>query len=104
MSKLSRDRGAAFEREVCADIKRVLGVDVKRKLGQARDSGNDIDFPPYRIECKRRRTLAVDKWLAQCERGAMEGEIPLVIARSDRGYSVAVLSLDWLLLLIGGQV
>ena len=56
---------------------------VKRKLGQARDSGEDLSVPPFRIEVKRRKKLMVLNFMKQCEMGSLPTEIPLVIMRVD---------------------
>src|SRR5208282_4924502 len=66
MSKSQRTKGAGGERELCGILSDALGPVVKRKLGQARDSGHDIDLPPFRIECKRRKRIAnLYEWMAQ---------------------------------------
>jgi len=66
MSKLSRTKGAGGERELCALLSDAFGQVVKRKLGQARDSGHDIDLPPFRIEVKRRKRIAnLYEWMGQ---------------------------------------
>ena len=53
MSKLAKDRGASYEREVCKALSDALGSKVTRVLGQARDGGSDIDLGPFMIDCKR---------------------------------------------------
>lgn len=83
MGKLQRNRGASTEREVANYLSDQLGTVVKRKLGQARDSGEDISVPPFRIEVKRRRAFAGMSFLTQVETGSQPGEIPLVILRVD---------------------
>lgn len=83
MGKRQRQRGAETEREVANHLSETLGTTVKRKLGQARDSGEDISIPPFRIEVKRRKKLAVTEFIEQCETGAQQGEIPIVIMRVD---------------------
>lgn len=83
MGKLQRDRGASTEREICNYLQDELGIAVKRKLGQARDSGEDISVPPFRIEVKRRKGFAGLKFLQQCETGSCEKEIPVVVVRVD---------------------
>ena len=68
MSKSQRTKGAGGERELCGILSDALGQVVKRKLGQARDSGNDIDIAPFRIECKRRKHIGnLYEWLKQAE-------------------------------------
>lgn len=83
MGKLQKTRGDSCEREIATYLTSELGVDVKRKLGQARDSGEDISVPPFRIEVKRRRKVAVTQFIEQCELGSAINEIPIVIIRTD---------------------
>ena len=100
MSKLARERGRLFEIEIGKILSQHSGREIKRKLGQARDSGNDIDFGPYVIECKRTRALGyVSKWLKQAVDAVAlrPGEhtlIPVVVAREDLGQPIAILSLQ----------
>lgn len=83
MGKLQRDRGASTEREIASYLSDQLGVAVKRKLGQARDSGEDINVPPFRLEVKRRKRLSVIHFMQQCEHGSEANEIPVVVMRVD---------------------
>lgn len=92
MSKLSRDKGKAGEREVC-EILRPLFPNARRRLGQERaaaDNGRDLDgTQPFCIQVKRHRTVPesvrkgalVEAWSASgpdyCH--------PVVIWREDRG-------------------
>jgi len=106
MSKLSRTKGAGGERELCALLSDQFGQVIKRKLGQARDSGHDVDLPPYRIECKRRKRIAgLYQWIKQAE-------VPVIVecARTPEyvitgnGMSIPVVALradgkDWLIVM-----
>lgn len=95
MGKLQRTRGASTEREVANYLSEQLGFEVKRELGQARDSGEDISVPPFRIEVKRRKALAVMDFMRQCEKGSEPSEIPIVIMRVDGDLRpVVMLRLD----------
>lgn len=95
MGKLQRTRGASTEREVANYLTEELGTAVRRKLGQARDSGEDINVPPFRIEVKRRQKLAVMDFMRQCETGADPSEIPIVVMRVDGDLRpVVMLRLD----------
>lgn len=91
MGRLQRNRGATTEREIANYLTEQLGTVVKRKLGQARDSGEDISIPPFRIEVKRRRGFAGLSFLTQAETGAQPGEIPMVIVRVDGDMRPVVL-------------
>lgn len=95
MGKLQRDRGAATEREIATYLSEQLGTAVKRKLGQARDSGEDISVPPFRIEVKRRKRISVMDFMRQCETGSTPQEVPLVVMRVDGDMRpVVMLRLD----------
>jgi HJR/Mrr/RecB family endonuclease len=87
MSKLSRDKGAEFEREVAKLFHKLGYPDAKRRLGQARDSGHDLDDTGrFVVECKRRRTtIENEAWLAQVQQSARRSKLPIVVARSDGG-------------------
>lgn len=116
---MQRRKGASYEREVAAAIYAVTGQKIGRKLGQARDSGNDLDLGPFVIECKRRKTLGtIYGWYRQAVAAVKgkakipafdvtpggslihEGEtrqidkIPIVIMREDNGTSFVLLGLN----------
>lgn len=81
MSRSQRVKGASGERELCAILTDALGINVKRKLGQARDSGHDIDLPGFSVEVKRRAKIAlVYEALAQAMGG---NSTPLLMLRAD---------------------
>ena len=44
--RMSRNKGAGAEREFAALVSEALGVEVKRKLGQAREGGDDSCVAP----------------------------------------------------------
>jgi len=90
MSKMQRVKGAQFEREIA----NYLGV--KRRLGQARDAGHDLDWRDFALELKRRATIAAYDWLEQAERSSLVaegGKIPAVIARADGKRAIVILYL-----------
>jgi hypothetical protein len=92
MGKSQRTKGASFEREIA----NALGV--KRKIGQARDGGNDLDLPPYTIECKRRARASFSwDWMEQAIAASTpERPVPVVIVRGDRGEAFVVMRFsDW---------
>lgn len=98
MSKSQRNKGAAFEREVAAELTKVLGYEVKRQLGQARDGGHDIDLQNgILVECKRRKSFAtLYDWMAQCVAAcAMRNAtaLPMLVVRADGEESLVVVRL-----------
>ena len=94
MSKLGKDRGASYEREVCNALSERLGTKVSRVLGQARDGGSDIDLGPFMIECKRRRKIALYEWMEQAKISSKGDKVPVVICRADGKESLVIFRLD----------
>lgn len=93
----ARNKGSAAEREVAAILESALGIRIRRKLGQARDGGDDIEVGVYRIEVKRRETLAMDAWCKQVEDATPASQVPLVIyRRSHQPWRVVVRLTDFL--------
>lgn len=106
--KHSRNKGAGGERELCALLSDAFGEKITRKLGQARDSGNDIDLPPYRIEVKRRQRIGnLYSWMLQAElkdlphpsgdpiqAGIALYERPIVACRADGKGWLIIMKLD----------
>jgi Holliday junction resolvase len=83
---MQRNKGAAGEREFFKLLSASLGITVKRKLGQAREGGNDGDCGPLVIEVKRYRRFAVARHLEQAQRAAGDaGKLPMVALREDGG-------------------
>lgn len=91
MGARERRKGKDFENEIARDLREAWGRSVRRNIGQARDGGDDITVPPFRIECKRRRGIAVREWLVQVERCSNPEDIPVVIAKPDWFEPVVVL-------------
>ena len=98
--KTSRNKGAGAEREFTAIVNAALGTNVSRKLGQARDGGDDVTLGNFRIEVKRRETLAIMAWCRQVEACCSEGEVPIVAFRQNSQEWRCVLKLNDLLNLI----
>lgn len=84
MSASQRRKGQAGEREAAAMLAEEFGVACKRTLDQPREGGCDVHLPPFSIEVKRRKNLALHGWVKQAEK-ALEGPrtIPIVLARGD---------------------
>jgi Holliday junction resolvase len=95
--KASRDKGATAERELATMLSDELGFVVKRKLGQAREGGDDIQIEHYRLEVKRREKLAIDTWCKQVEDVAQPGEWPVVVYRRSGQKWRAVVPIELLI-------
>lgn len=81
--RMARNKGARGENELAAMLSDELGFVVKRKLGQARDGADDIEVGPFRIEVKRRETLAIMQWVRQIEACTPKDQIPVVAFRQN---------------------
>ena len=61
----SRRKGIGGEREWAAVLKKELGGDPKRLLGQSRDGGADVEHAGFRWEVKRRRSFNLYRFFEQ---------------------------------------
>jgi N-dimethylarginine dimethylaminohydrolase len=105
MAKISRQRGANYEREVSNEIFDMLGVRIKRNLKQYQQSGEgDLILGDYVIECKRRRSIAVYDWMRQADEASAPWQTPIVVMRADGEKSLAVMHLPDLLKLLGNEI
>jgi Holliday junction resolvase len=95
--RMARNKGAAGERELSKILTDELGFEVKRKLGQARDGGDDIQIGKYRIEVKRREALRLDDWCQQIEKVCDPREVPVVAYRRNGQPWRAVVPMAWLI-------
>lgn len=93
--RTSRNKGAAAERELATMLSDQLGFAVKRKLGQARDGGDDITIGKYRIEVKRREALRLDEWCKQVEAASGAGDVPVLAYRRNGQPWRVVVPIDW---------
>lgn len=93
----SRNKGARGERELADLLSNELGVAVKRKLGQARDGGDDIQIGKFRIEVKRREKLAIEAWCEQVEAACGPQDVPIVAFRRNGKPWRAVVPMAWLI-------
>ena len=96
---MQRTKGATFEREIAKRFSLRFGRVVRRRLGQARDAGHDLDgMEPYIVECKRRARLGpMTTWLRQAVVASPSSGRPVVVARGDGDAEpVAILPL-WVL-------
>lgn len=108
MSASQRRKGASGERELADFLSAALGRVVKRKLGQARDGGDDIQISKalgsFRIEVKRRKGIACEEWLEQAENCCKPDDVPIVCMRADGGEWMALMRLSDFLPMLAGEV
>lgn len=100
MSASQRTKGACGEREVCTLLTDEFGIKAKRNLSQTRDSGDDIDYPPFAIEVKRRGRIAgLYEWLSQAIRPVKHPDdirTPTLFLRADgKDWLVVMRFKDW---------
>lgn len=96
--RMSRNKGASYEREVAHELEAWLGTVVTRRLGQARDGGHDLEVPGFTVECKRRAGFVAHSWMAQAVSASVAngGLPPVVFARGDRQETLVIMRLaDW---------
>ena len=102
--RMSRNKGAAAEREFTTILSEHLGTQIKRKLGQARDSGDDAQWGKFRFEIKRRETLAIMDWCRQIEAHCQGDDVPIVACRQNGQAWRVVLRLSDFLPLMQGEL
>lgn len=95
--RMARNKGAAGERELSKILTDELGFVVQRKLGQARDGGDDIQINQYRIEVKRRERVQADDWAQQVESTCQPGDVPIVAYRRNGQPWRCIVPLDWVI-------
>lgn len=101
--RMSRNKGAGAEREFAALVSAAVGVEVKRKLGQAREGGDDLQLGKFRFEIKRHENLAIMAWVRQIEACVEKWEVPVVAFRQSQQEWRCVIKLKDLLDLLKGQ-
>lgn len=104
MSRSQRVKGAAGEREWCAELGK-FGFAAKRALGQARDGGGDVPVPPVLWEVKRHKAFAVYGHVEQAIAAMPQYagcSVPAVALRGDKKEWLVVLrAADFLAILAG---
>lgn len=96
--KNGRRKGAVAEREL-AHVLRYYGYGTRR--GQqycgANGDADVVGLPGVHIECKRVERLNLADAIAQAQRDARPGEMPVVMHRRNRGQWLVTMPLeDWM--------
>jgi hypothetical protein len=104
MGASQRRKGAVGERELAQILSENLGWVCKRNIGQARDGGDDITVGKFRIESKRRKGIAVHKWVDQVVSASGPGDVPVVACRGDGREWLVVMRLTDAMPLIRGEL
>lgn len=101
MAKISRDRGAAFEREV-VHLFRDWGHEAIRTAQHMGKTGQapDVKVKGLHIEAKRRRQIASYEWYKQAKADSLaegKGNLPTVIFRADNEPPMVMMHFeDWI--------
>lgn len=99
--KQSRRKGHDFEREIAAELRRVMSGAVVRRGLQSRDGADvaDVENPWFHIECKRSRAPVIGAAMEQARRDSSHGLSPVAITKGDRRPALVTMHLeDWLTL------
>ena len=97
----SRQKGKRGEVEL-AHLLSEYGFRCRRgqQYSGANGDADVVGIPGVHIECKRTNRLKPYDFLAQARRDARDGEMPVVMMRSDRQDWLALMSLDDLMTLL----
>ncbi len=97
MSKVSRDKGARYERYI-ANILKDYGYDAHRSVqycGRTGQAPDVVGLPHIHIECKHYANRAFDyDWIDQAKRDSKENEIPAVFHKTDYHEDLVTLRLS----------
>ena len=96
MGKLSREKGARFEREVARELREIFGEDSRRgfQYRDGREAG-DVLNPVFFIECKRHRRCNVKAALKQAVENCNDKtKYPIAVTRDDNERSIATMDFE----------
>lgn len=84
--RMSRNKGAAAEREVLKLLGGELGVELQRNIAQTRGGGADcLEVKGWAIEVKRQESLSRPTWWKQAvEQAKRVGAEPMLLYRRNR--------------------
>lgn len=97
MGKLSRTKGAVFERFVANSLLGIYPL-AKRGCAQLRNNSDkedhkaDIEGTPFWIECCHSKTANIWNKLEQAQESG-DGRIPIVVARRDRTADIVAMDI-----------
>ena len=90
MGRMSRQKGASFERGIANDLKVIFGADAKRGIGQTRSAREvaDVDGTPFWLELKNKKALSISKVVEQA-RSETDGRPPVLVIKHGRSEILA---------------
>lgn len=97
MGRFSRSKGKRGERELAAELTRVLGVAARRGMqfqGSPDSPDVVVDIPDLHLECKRTERFRLYDALGQAVDDAGDSKLPVVCHRQNNQPWVVVLRLD----------
>lgn len=98
----SRRKGADYEREIARKL-REYGYNARRGQQYSGLNGDAdvIGLDGIHIECKRTEKTDLYSWIAQANRDAREGELPVVLHRKNNCKTLAIMEMDTFMQLYG---
>ena len=91
----SRRKGADYEREIARELR---DYGYKARRGQqfcgANGDADVVGLEGIHLECKRTEKTDLYGWMAQAERDAREGELPVVFHRKNNCKTLAIMSME----------
>ncbi len=96
MGKMSREKGARFEREIAMELREIFGNESRRGF-QYRDGTEvgDVLNPVFFIECKRHKRCNVKAALRQAFDNCNDKtKYPIAITRDDNERAIVTMDLD----------
>lgn len=98
----SRRKGADYEREIARKL-REYGYNARRGQQYSGLNGDAdvIGLDGIYLECKRTEKTDLYSWIAQANRDAREGELPVVLHRKNNCKTLAIMEMDTFMQLYG---
>ncbi len=97
MGRMQRTKGAAGERELARELRRIGFADCRRGQQYSGLEGRDVvGVPGVHAESKRTERLSLYKALGQATEDADTGDVPVVFHRANQKPWVAIVELDLL--------
>lgn len=100
MGKLSRDKGARFERTLARKFQE-YGYDEARRTaqycGNTGDASDVVGLPGLHIEAKHQEAMRLYEWIAQAKRDAEaggEGKLPAVFHKKNNAAILVTMEFD----------
>ena len=106
MPKLSRDKGARWERKVAKAFADAFGVDCRRSSGQSRfgTDAPDVHAPVFWIECKVGKSFSIPRALHQAAddmyHSSLSKRWALAVTKKDNEKPLATMYLEDFLRLV----